>query len=255
MFAALHSRTVKNPASICRRAGFTLVELAIVVMIISLVLGGVVVGHSLIRNSQLQSIAGEYQKYVQAIGQFHQKYRALPGDIHNASTIWAGAYDGDGNGYIAEDHDEHLNAWIHLARSELIEKNFNNSESTSLRIPGINVPTSQLDGAGWGLIYVSYDDAITAGEPIVYLGADAPPNHTLWLGGRSYTGKPGIVEPKLTAEEAEQIDIKLDDGIPGTGKILAQYTAGADDDCDVSGTSYNVAVSGAICSLVFKTGY
>jgi prepilin-type N-terminal cleavage/methylation domain-containing protein len=106
-------------------AGFTLVELAIVIMIISLVLGGVVLGRSLIRNSELTAVVGEYQTFMHAIGQFHDKYRGLPGDFYSAEVAEAsgGEEVGNGNGRIIEAGEEFF-AWVQLVNVKLLEGNF-----------------------------------------------------------------------------------------------------------------------------------
>ena len=72
-------------------SAFTLVELSIVLVIIGLLVGGVLSGKSLIRASELRAVASEFSYYKIAIGNFKDKYSALPGDMRNAVTYWGAA--------------------------------------------------------------------------------------------------------------------------------------------------------------------
>src|SRR4051812_28937287 len=70
------------------RAGFTLVELSIVLVILGLLVGGVLTGQSLIRAAELRAITTEQNRYVTATHTFRDKYFALPGDMTNATAYW-----------------------------------------------------------------------------------------------------------------------------------------------------------------------
>jgi prepilin-type N-terminal cleavage/methylation domain-containing protein len=64
------------------RAGFTLVEIAIVLVIIGLIIGGILVGQDLIRVATIRSQVSQIDKYQAAINTFRLKYNnALPGDV------------------------------------------------------------------------------------------------------------------------------------------------------------------------------
>ena len=71
-----------------RRHGFTLVELAIVLVIIGLMVGGVFVGRDLIRASELHSLTADTSRYLQGVQNFRTRYAALPGDMKNATRHW-----------------------------------------------------------------------------------------------------------------------------------------------------------------------
>jgi len=62
-------------------AAFTLVELAIVLVIVGLLVGGVLVGQDLIRNAEIKSTAAQIEKFDLAGATFRTKYRAVAGDI------------------------------------------------------------------------------------------------------------------------------------------------------------------------------
>lgn len=62
------------------QAGFTLIELAIVLVIIGLLLGGVLKGQELINSAKAKSIAGDFKNAQIFIYGYQDKFKALPGD-------------------------------------------------------------------------------------------------------------------------------------------------------------------------------
>ena len=63
------------------RSGFTLIELAIVLVIIGLLAGGVLVGQHLIKAAEIRATISQIERYNTATNTFKGKYGALPGDI------------------------------------------------------------------------------------------------------------------------------------------------------------------------------
>jgi prepilin-type N-terminal cleavage/methylation domain-containing protein len=87
----------KNP----KEAGFTLVEIAIVLVIIGLLLGGILKGQEMITQAKIKNVINDFNGITAAVASYQDRYRALPGDELNASTTgrWgAAAFGGDGNG-------------------------------------------------------------------------------------------------------------------------------------------------------------
>ncbi len=270
-----------------RRDGFTLLEISIVITIIALLIGGILVGRDMLRSSQVRAVISEAQNLMQSIRNFQSKYDALPGDFAGASNIWAGNCDsnndgaitvadtgnGDGNGRIitqgtAATYPEQYCAWSHLRNAGMIDGNYTGIRGAlggQHRIPGTNIPASQLQPAGWALVSVVLGDGNNVFNQLLYNTSETPPNHVLWFGGTSTApaaattnNMQGVV---LTANEAYTIDSKLDDGMPGMGKVMAQdntpTVAGvnAATDCHSSISAYNLTTSNPRCALVFKTGF
>src|SRR6266404_5761582 len=89
---------IKNRNS--TEAGFTLVEIAIVLVIIGLLLGGILKGQEMITQARIKNIINDV---TVAVTSYQDRYRAIPGDDLNATTRWTvqAPASGNGNGAIA----------------------------------------------------------------------------------------------------------------------------------------------------------
>lgn len=87
-----------------RQSGFTLVEIAIVLVIIGLLLGGVLKGQEMIENGRIKSVVSDMNGVAAAYNSYLDRYKAIPGD-ETAATMtargWGGAAGGNGNGVLA----------------------------------------------------------------------------------------------------------------------------------------------------------
>jgi prepilin-type N-terminal cleavage/methylation domain-containing protein len=85
------------------RKGFTLVELAIVLVIIGIMLGAVLKGQEMINNAKIKRAVNQQKEISAAIFSYYDRYGKYPGDDNTVSTrggVWAGAADGNGDGQI-----------------------------------------------------------------------------------------------------------------------------------------------------------
>lgn len=89
-----------------KQAGFTLVEIAIVLVIVGLLLAGVLKGQELIESSRIKSMAKDMDSMTAVVRSYQDRYRGMPGDDLTATTHtqrgWgATAFTaGDANGRI-----------------------------------------------------------------------------------------------------------------------------------------------------------
>jgi len=80
--------------------GFTLVELAIVLVIIGIVLGAVLKGQGLINNAKIKRVYNQHREVLAAVYSYFDKYSYFPGDDLNSATRWTSTTAGNGNGLI-----------------------------------------------------------------------------------------------------------------------------------------------------------
>ena len=248
--------------------GFSLVELSIVLVILGLLTGGILAGQSLIRAAELRATATESQRYVSAFNSFRDKYFALPGDMTNATKFWGqstacsgasatGTCDGDGNGSIgqsagASTSGEIFQLWRQLALAGLVEGNYTGISGTTAidSIPATNVPASKLGNAGWSV----YPLPNYAGDGATYR-ADYGNQLIIGLRWVGSISEGSAFKP----EEAWNIDTKMDDGKPGTGRIMPRDNVGfgVANGCTTSSSNtdyageYRLSNSALACSIKF----
>ncbi len=80
--------------------GFTLVELAIVLVIIGIIIGGIIKGQEMINNAKIKRAYSAQKEISAAIYTYYDRYGKFPGDDNTATTRWAGTFNGDGDGLI-----------------------------------------------------------------------------------------------------------------------------------------------------------
>ncbi|MGH8666856.1 MAG: prepilin-type N-terminal cleavage/methylation domain-containing protein, partial [Burkholderiales bacterium] len=87
--------------------GFTLIEIAIVLVIIGLLLGGVLKGQELITSARVRNLIAQQDGIKAAFFGFQDRFRSMPGDYATASTTLkcpsgTTCLNGNGNGIIED---------------------------------------------------------------------------------------------------------------------------------------------------------
>ena len=123
-----------------KKGAFTLIELSIVLMVISLLAVGVISGQALLRNSRVNKLAKEIETFHIALKTFYATYQALPGDMSEATEFWNVSVVQNGNDNKRIDWQnnkniyEHANAMIHLSKAGLImDESFSNDLSNATK--------------------------------------------------------------------------------------------------------------------------
>jgi prepilin-type N-terminal cleavage/methylation domain-containing protein len=121
-----------------RQTGFTLIEIAIVLVIIGLLLGGVLKGQELITSARVRNLISQQDGVKAAYFGFLDRFRSLPGDYAAAATNIActpACTNGNGNGQIQSIAlsgctpgpgciEEHIAVWEHLSRAGFINGSY-----------------------------------------------------------------------------------------------------------------------------------
>lgn len=222
------------------RRGFTLVEMSIVLVIIGLLVGGIVAGQSLIRAAELRSIPADYNRFVSAGLAFMDKYGALPGDLKDATSYWGdnasycsdgaiangnpGTCNGNGDNTLSvasavSTTGEMHQFWNQLALAGMVEGKYTGIAgpgSTADVIIGTNAPAARITNAGWAVR--TYNAPGDTSEYTNDFGT------ALFLGYQTTNSMPIIAI--MTPREQWNIDKKMDDGMPASGKMWARDTGG-----------------------------
>ena len=126
-----------------KQSGFTLIEIAIVLVIIGLLLGGVLKGQEMMTNAKIKRISNDFNGISAAVFSYLDRYSAFPGDDPNANGRWGGAIAG-GNGNGVVNVGEQPDVWDHLRQSGLVAGTGNTDPTHAF---GGTVQVQQ-DGAG-----------------------------------------------------------------------------------------------------------
>lgn len=238
--------------------GFTLVELALVLIIIGLLGGAALKGREMIANSRNTATVSQVQAFQRAVGTFHDSYLALPGDFNAAQICLKdcstanSCFNGDGDGNVgatavawqsidATINSENTQLWRHLALADLVYGLAPTGTQTGFTL---TQPASKLDGG-----YFARQASASAGLPdglVLVLRADPA---GAWQGGT----RGMVISPK----EAAKIDRKIDDGYAFTGYAYA-ISNGHADGCGNANTGgagsygYNETSALRSCDMIFK---
>ena len=183
-----------------RQKGFTLIEIAIVLVIIGLILGGVLKGQEMITNSKTKNVVKDMDGISAAVNTYIDRYRRLPGDDGVLATLqargagWATiTAAGNNNGVLAITAaqtftgagGEPLAFWQHLKAAGLIIGNVPDTGAAAL-------PRNAFGG----------------------------------LVGVTAVGVTGMIGnvvcmSQIPGKGAMAVDVQLDDGIPNSGAVRA----------------------------------
>ncbi|OHC67782.1 MAG: prepilin-type N-terminal cleavage/methylation domain-containing protein [Rhodocyclales bacterium GWA2_65_20] len=188
-----------------KQSGFTLVEIAIVLVIIGLLLGGVLKGQELINSAKVKNFAQDFKQVPLFIYGYQDKYKALPGDDANYASHIGGAATAAGVTPLATS-----GAGTTLGNGRL-EGSYNSVTLTDETI------------TFWQQVRLANLAAGATGFATI---ADAPTNAE---GGRigvqstapitGMTGSYFVCSEGIQGKFAKQLDVTLDDGKTASGSV------------------------------------
>ncbi|MFT4581318.1 MAG: prepilin-type N-terminal cleavage/methylation domain-containing protein [Gammaproteobacteria bacterium] len=225
-----------------KQRGFTLVEIAIVLVIIGLLLGGILKGQELITSARVRNIADQNSGVQAAYYGFIDRYRQVPGDWNEdnaAQAIPGVTTGGDDSGRLDDGWTEALALWEHMSKAGFIQGNYTGGDEEPDAADTDKAPRNAFNGYLVLFRTADYIDAGTAVDRLnLVLGAGIPVN------------------------VLRELDLKVDDGLPESGVMrhalstgtptfgaVALSTAG----CVATGTPpiWNIAGNEQLCNAVY----
>lgn len=248
----MDSKKKYQPSS--NKNGFSLIELALTLVILGLIIGATVVGREMLHAAELRAVISEVENYKLIIDNFETQYEGLPGDLKNAESYWGtynnpsnltGTINGNNNGKIND--DETFRAWHQLFRARLISGTYTSgNDSNDDASLGSNVPQSEyLNNAGFSLAWVT-----SPGSWTDQIGRSYSSNYIII--GSETTGSHLLTSASLKPEDARSIDGKIDNEKGDSGKVLAIEGNGqAANSCidTTASNSFNTANNTPTCIL------
>lgn len=209
--------------------GFTLVEMAIVLAIVGLVLGGVFQGQALVDSARVRAMSTEISGIQTAMLSFQERYRAIAGDFSKAaSQIDSAAVPGNGNGRI-DASAERAGVWHQLALAGFISGGYDGSQAATGTATDVECgPTTCPQNPFSGYYKISYGSQAA--------NSDAAANEI-------FTGD------KVPVNILSQLDARLDDGDASKGKfrVHREYAS----ICTLNG-DWNVSSDTVNCAAVLR---
>lgn len=176
------------------QSGFTLIEIAIVLVIIGLLLAGVMKGQELINSAKVKNLAADFKNVPLFIYGYQDKYKALPGDDSAAVAHVNASTNGNGDGLIGGGWpataaaQESFNFWQHV------------------RLAGLAAGPTDTAAAD----YIPKN--AVGGDLGITSAADSPINNL--------RGTYIVCSKSIAGKFAKQLDVTLDDSNAATGSLM-----------------------------------
>lgn len=219
------------------RKGPNFVYIISFLILIGMVVSAVIVIKNINQEYKIRQIAGDFQKYKYAYLSFNNIYSGAPGDLKNATFYWKDkTQNGDGNKQITQENKESILAWQHLQLAKLLDDvtlysgKWQDGQEGIL-IANYNIPKGLIESTG----YIFNYDENSKNNVIIFTGT---------------SGKAGIPDlASLSASEAYNLDLIIDDGMPNTGNIKA--LSSKTGECFVAG-EYKLSSDIKECQIKFE---
>lgn len=189
----------------------SILKFVVVIIIIVLLLIFFVSVGQLYESSGIKAFIVQMSNFDSAVNQFYTKYEALPGDLKSTVEFGLSDKNSDGNnngiiedqnGYINSASGEITNFWMHLSKSGMINQNFDGLENQNAKID-TSFPRSVI-GNSVGITVFGIN-----GKNYYQIGVNSANDKEIIMSDNSFG-----------SEEAAEIDTKVDDGFPLTGRIV-----------------------------------
>jgi prepilin-type N-terminal cleavage/methylation domain-containing protein len=218
----LHSLRPRRAGIMRKQGGFTLVEIAIVLVIIGLLLGGILKGQEMITQAKIKNVIADMSGVSAAMYGYQDRYRALPGDDKNAGPDgggnpgrWSTATPGNGDGVVNGKWtaaSEALNFWDHLRRAGFVSGS------------GAENPFNAVSGK----MGVQTANGVSTTTGVLGDGGSPATSFTALM----------LCSAGLPDKIAISIDAQMDDGLGKKGTLRGKKASGNPGDIDAAADDY-----------------
>jgi prepilin-type N-terminal cleavage/methylation domain-containing protein len=201
------------------KQGFSLLEMAIAIVVLGLVASFTIKGKELVHTARLRSVVEQVATFKIAVQIFIDKYGGLPGTIANASRDIGDVENGDGSWKITSTETS-KRFWSHLLATDLLTSELQNG-----------YPVSKLGG--------------------IYSVSSSVPGHPgIWIILSNGTADNVKFQGIISQEDAGYMDKNNDTGNPTLGEIITMKADG--DTLTDIGQLYDTKNKNKNCVIMFK---
>ena len=201
-----------------KQTGFTLVEIAIVLVIIGLLLGGILKGQEMITQAKIKNVVNDFNGITAALNSYQDRYRALPGDDVNALSRWGvGVVNGNGDGQFGTAGTDFYN----LTPASTAAAKENNLFWWHLRLAG----------------FVGGSTAAASVSSVIQPANAANGIMGVQTTGMGFTSNI-VCSSNLPDKIAIAVDTQMDDGAATSGQVRGMTQAGPNPNPAVPNSAY-----------------
>lgn len=188
-------------------------EISVAMVVVSSIAGTVFAGKSLLDNVKMRSFIQHINEIEVATNNFVETYNAVPGNFSDSQVIWGASKCpsadpyciGNGSGLVQNSPNnlghEPYTFFMHLSLAGLTDRLYDGYNLPTHKWRGTSAAVVGLCSPGLGKIFQRCGNMLEIGT--IDAGTNSMPNRNTFTG-----------------EEMYSIDLKMDDGIPSSGKIV-----------------------------------